>query len=745
MAHVNRRDFLATAMATAGASRFTVPRQFEAAAPGSSPSAQVWYDRAMRWMQLILVENDPGRFDPDFWLDLFRRTHTDGLSLSAGGVVAYYPTRISYHHRSTAMKDGDDPFGYLVRGCQKLGMCVIARTDSHAVLDDAAAAHPEWVARDSEGRPRRHWEMPETRLATCAYGPYNFEFMTDVHREIVSVYGVDGVFCNRWQGSGLCYCDACKRQFRSFAGSDLPRAADAGDPIYVRYVAWTQERLEQLWGVWDGALRAIKPSARYISNSGMDIERAARLSPTYILETQSRGNTPPWSRGRSAKEFRAYFGSKPLIGNSNVLHSSRRSVGSEAELRIWMLEGIANGTRPWLGKTSGVVSDTRWVSAMEKVYDWHYRNEAYLRNEENLATVAVVFGPDAFHSPSVAAELGMVRSAPFAQGATSGTSAGAERSSGANAHLDGICSALVEARIPFEMVSSRLLEPEHTDRYRLLIAPSVAALSDAECELLRAYVRRGGSLMATYQTSLRDGRGGLRRDFGLGDLFGVTALTADTSNGSNSYMSVNRETRHPILRGIETFGQIMNAARRVDVRAVASFQPPPLTRIPTFPTIPMEEVYPREPETGIPEVYLREIGGNSRIVYFPGDIDRTFWNGQSEDHALLLRNAFAWAMNALPPVVVRGPGLLDITCWRQARSMTVHLVNLTNPMMWRSAYREFIPIGAQEISIRLPKGETARGARLLVGGQTLSVARAGDRITVTVPTVVDHEVVAIDF
>ena len=51
-----------------------------------------WFDRPMRWAQLVLVENDPGRFDPDFWLDYFKRIHADGACLSTGGLVAYYPT-----------------------------------------------------------------------------------------------------------------------------------------------------------------------------------------------------------------------------------------------------------------------------------------------------------------------------------------------------------------------------------------------------------------------------------------------------------------------------------------------------------------------------------------------------------------------------------------------------------------------------------------------------------------------------
>jgi hypothetical protein len=31
----------------------------------------------MRWAQLTLVEDDPGKFDPQFWLDYFKRTRSD--------------------------------------------------------------------------------------------------------------------------------------------------------------------------------------------------------------------------------------------------------------------------------------------------------------------------------------------------------------------------------------------------------------------------------------------------------------------------------------------------------------------------------------------------------------------------------------------------------------------------------------------------------------------------------------------
>src|SRR5207253_9130547 len=42
-----------------------------------------WVDRPMRWAQLTLVENDPGKFDPKFWLEYFRRTQTVRVRLPA--------------------------------------------------------------------------------------------------------------------------------------------------------------------------------------------------------------------------------------------------------------------------------------------------------------------------------------------------------------------------------------------------------------------------------------------------------------------------------------------------------------------------------------------------------------------------------------------------------------------------------------------------------------------------------------
>ena len=184
-----------------------------------------WIDRPMRWAQLTLVEDDPPKLDVDFWLDYFRRTRSDGVCLSAGGCVAYYPTQVPFHHRSAWLGDRD-VFGELVAGCRRLGMVVLARTDPHATYDDVQAAHPDWIAIGADGRPRRHWASPEMWV-TCGLGPYNFELMTAVKREIMSRYRVDGIFVNRWDGSGMCYCTHCRTQL---PGGDGPRSPGRVEP-----------------------------------------------------------------------------------------------------------------------------------------------------------------------------------------------------------------------------------------------------------------------------------------------------------------------------------------------------------------------------------------------------------------------------------------------------------------------------------------------------------------------------------
>jgi hypothetical protein len=722
---LNRRELLATSLAGAALGA-PVPLR-------TAESVPDWAERPMRWAQLTLVENDPGRFDLDFWLDYFRRTHSGGACLSAGGCVAYYPTKVPLHHRS-AWLGNSDPFGQLVAGCRRLGMTVIARTDPHAAHQDVFDAHPDWIAVDASGKPRRHWAAPELWV-TCALGPYNFEFMTEVTREIVSLYAVDGIFSNRWAGSGMCYCEHCRRNFRDFCGLELPRTQDPRDPARRQYHAWYQKRLFDLWRLWDREIRQVRPESRYVANAGggalseLDMKTIGELAPVLFADRQARrGLMPAWIMGKNAKEYRATLGSKPIGGIFSMgveePYRWKDSVQSEAEVRIFISDGIANGFRPWFTKFSGTLYDRRWLKVVEDIYTRHYRVERYLRKQEPLAQVAMVY------SQQTAAFYG-----------------GPQARARVEDHALGFYQALVEARIPFEMVHDGLLDAAHIDRYRVLVLPNIAALSERQCGQLREFAARGGNLVATYETSLYDEKGERRRDFGLADLFGASWTGKREGPVQNAYLNIDKDPRtgryHPLVAGLEDATRIIHGVNRVEVKAHAGTLAPPLTLIPSYPDLPMEAVFPRIERTDIPEACLRE-QGRCRTVFFPWDIDRTFWEVLSPDHGRLLGNAVRWAADGPQPVAVEGAGMLDVTIWRQPESVTVHLVNLTNPMFMKGPFRELIPCGPQKVTVRLPEGRRVRRVQLLMSGQTPPTEQAAGAVTVTVPSILDHEIVAVD-
>jgi hypothetical protein len=685
-----------------------------------------WIDKPMRWAQLTLVEDDPGKFDPQFWLDYFKRTKSDAVCLSAGGCVAYYPTKVPFHHRSEWLGAGD-PFGELVAGCRKLGMVVIARTDPHATYDDAAKAHPDWIAVTADGQPRRHWASPEMWV-TCGLGPYNFEFMTDVKKEIMARYRVDGIFINRWDGSGMCYCERCRRNFQEASGLELPRTNNPQDSARRAYLLWEQQRLFDLWQFWDREVRQINPDSCVIPNTGggatssLDMKKIGELAPTLMADRQARrGLATPWANGKNGKEYRATMGSKPIVGIFSVgveePYRWKDSVQSEAEIRLWVADGVANGLRPWFTKFGGVLHDQRWLKPVEDLYRRYASWEKYLRNEAPLARVGLVY------SQQTAWFVGHK----------------------VEDHTLGWYQALIEARILFEMVHDRLLDAAHIAQFKTLILPNIAALSDAQCRQLREFVTGGGSVIATHETSLCDEWGVRRKNFGLADLFGVNFSGRIEPRMQNAYLRLEHETarRHPLLRGLEDAPRIIHGASRVEVEPRERFPSAPLTLIPSYPDLPMEKVYPRVSKTDVAQVFLRE-AGKGRVVYFPWDIDRTFWEVLSVDHGKLLRNAVEWATNEEPLITVTGPGALDVTLWRQKNSMTVHLVNLTNPMMMKGPIRELISIGEQKVTLRLPEGTKARRIRLLAAEKTPKAGHSGQHLALTVPTILDHEVIAID-
>ena len=463
------------------------------------------------------------------------------------------------------------------------------------------------------------------------------------------------------------------------------------------------------------------------------MKTVGELAPTLFADRQGRsGLAPIWAAGKNGKEYRATLGKKAIAAITSVGIEDRNrwkdSVQSGDEIRLWMIDGVAQGLRPWFTKFNAKVIDSRWMPVVEDVYKWHFANEAYLRNDQPFARVGLVYSQ----------QTALFYGAENAQATVE------------DAAL-GYYQALVEARIPFEMVHDRLLDAAHVSQFKTLILPNIAALSADQCNQIRQFVERGGSVVATFETSLYDEWGARRANFGLASLLGVHYGGKTEGPMLNSYLSLNKDPQtgkyHPLLDGFDDGVRIINGTHQATVVPDGTGVYP-LQVVPTYPDLPMEEVFVREGTHGqvgaIARQMAREVG-SGRVVYLPGDIDRTFWETLNLDQSKLLRNAVLWATNEPAPLTVEGPGVLDVSVWTQKNSMTVHLVNLTNPMMMKGPVRELLPVGKQDVHITLPPGKHAKSVHLLVAGGDVKYTNQGGVIRLEVPSILLHEVVAIDF
>jgi hypothetical protein len=384
---------------------------------------------------------------------------------------------------------------------------------------------------------------------------------------------------------------------------------------------------------------------------------------------------------------------------------------------MWFNETIAAGLVPYhhiIGGENGLGEDRRWLEPARKYFDWMAKHDAHFVNRRSIANIGVVMGQRThlFYRPPRGAQM--------------------------REYMDGLYLALLEGRFLFDLVHEDKLAPEDLAKYSALVLPNTALLSDEQCSQLRAYVDSGGSLLATFETSLYNERNERRKDFGLGDVFGIRKAGDVVGTVGNAYLA-RIEKQHEILSGFSGTNWIPGAEHRIPVAPVDG---PILTVTPGFVAYPPELSYPLQDHTNEPAIVVRQ-SGKSRLVYFPGDIERTMWRSGHTDLARLLQNAIRWTAGAAQPVSVQGDGVIETFAWETQAGFAVHLLNYTNPAMHRGWIRKFYPIGGQKISMSLPKGRRVTRVELLRAEKNIPFTGGSGSIEFTIPSVLDYEVAAL--
>jgi len=739
----SRRDFL-----TAGGAGLVAGAAL-GEAPGATPDARPWFQRTLRWGQTNLTEIDPQRIDIGFWRAHWKRTRVQGVVLNAGGIAAYYPTQVPFHHRASKLGDRD-LFGELVRAARDDGLAVFARMDSNRAHEDFYRAHPDWFAHDAQDKPY----MVTGLYVACVNGPYYREHIPAILREVVEGYRPDGVTDNNWNGPQRhqpCFCRNCEESFRGRTGAALPRTANWDDALYREWILWNYVRRLEIWDEFNRVTRAaggpdclwvgmMSGSLNYQARVFRDDAEVFRRTPMIMLDHQRRFDDEGFQHNaETGLRLHSVGGWDKVIPESMAMyhlgeHNFRLAMKPTAEARLWVVEGFAGGVQPWWHHLGAVQEDRRMFETAAPLWRWHEQHERHLVDRVPVANVGLLwsqrntdfFGRD---------DAGVLVDEPW----------------------NGFSQALVRARIPYV--------PVHVDDVgrltrelglKLLILPNLAVLSDAQVASLRAFVADGGSLLATGASSLCDEAGRPRADLALADLLGAMVpeghawrdparRTAQAREWSQTYLRLPRDetARHEALRGFANT-DILAFGGMLEPLQVARPGDLALSFVPPVPLSPPEDVWMRQPETRIPGLVCSERPGGARVAYLPADVDRRYAREQIPDHAALLASLVRWCLHGTVPLEVDAPGLVDCRLFRTRAGHVLHLVNLNNANAWRTPVHELVPVGPVRARIRLPAGKKNVRARTLVNEDKLAQSVRSEWLEVQLPSITDHEVVAFE-
>ena len=224
------------------------------------------------------------------------------------------------------------------------------------------------------------------------------------------------------------------------------------------------------------------------------------------------------------------FAANVTAAYSTGLVPWRNATKNAVEAKMWLNETLASGMIPYyhmVGSEAGLGEDRRWQKTGE---DIQVDRKARCASQGSAVDCEHRRGDGPEHAILYRGRV-------------------TERAQYMHQTTQGIYEALLRGRYAFDYVHEDRMEPEKLSKYRALLLPNIAMLSDRQCEQLRAYAQAGGSLMGSFETGLYDENLKARADFGLADVFGVSkAGDAIGTNGNAYYARIEDPTKRPNIR-----------------------------------------------------------------------------------------------------------------------------------------------------------------------------------------------------
>jgi len=656
-----------------------------------------------------ITEDDPSfmaKFDPERYVAMVKRAGTEAAMVYATchNGNCYYPTKVGHVH---ANLKGRDLYGDTVKALKREGIVPIAYYTS-IYHNHSAKTHPAWRVTHPNGNQHntRYWW-------SC---PNNDEYTAFTIAQILEVvsYDVEGIFNDMTFWPGLCVCASCRAKFLAETGKEIPARIDWRNPEWVAFQRFRERSMASFTQKITAAIKAKK-----------------NITVTHQTSTITHGWMNGYSLGIAAAcdytsgDF--YGGKYQHILGAKILDAATKkrpyefmtsrcvnlrdhtSMKSEAELTAEAATTLANAGAYFFidainpdGTLEEAVYD-RLGSVAKRLFPF---TEALRRHHPVLTgEKALYYSSSAYVDDNAAAELIM--------SPNTGKPAVEE--------LTGTSIILTRAHIPFRAVTS---EAPLDAGIETLVMNNILYTSPEENERVRAFVKGGGTLLATGQTSLLRPDGTGTGDFGLADVFGVS-YSGKKTKGFH-YLSfvdhrefVSSHTAGPLVeaKGAEVLARIAEPVFDPAGEKYASIHSNPPGPVSEFAGLTVNRF------------------GKGQCIYLSAPLLSLQQDAQQGFGTWLFRT---YAPSAVV-LETNAPPCVEVTV-NKSTLKPAFLVSFVN---WQKELPN-VPVHGLTALLRLPGGARAKRLTRVSDGAKLELKTQGDALLVEVPLLETIEMVEVE-
>lgn len=637
---------------------------------------------------------------------------------------AYYPSKIA--PKAPFLKR--DLLKEFSRECKKQSIRLIVYLNSKWVTD-LYKEHPEWrimmdygplTFEDMVGHTKRETKDMLTIYPMCPNSPFMNTYFIQIIKEIVSFSNPDAVYIDNFAIHPFCQCRYCRKKF----GSRIPHREDWGSTKTRKYIKWLISESKKIAKCIVAAARSKNPKMTVVFNRGQFWSTTGEFSPEDNFEyahsiadaVHTEAGIRIYDDSFEHIDEQCTFGRAidlpiwtwveyPLMPYSYIPSSADETLVKAAKV-------IANGARPmvWSMACAPLVSQ-QGMSGIKQIFKLVSENKECFNNIKFDKCIGIVCS-----STSIIA---------YCRGDI-------DRLKDYKKSFAGAQFLAIRNHVPYDFLLDNQITANNLKSYSAIVLPNSVYLSRYQCERIQKYVKNGGCVLATYETSLYKRDGEKRNNFALCNLFGanyIKNIGDQLSNYSAGYCQFIKN--HPINKNwtsndVFPVGGKYVAVKSNDIVALL------LNRCRYFCDF-------LQKQTPYPAIVANQYG-KGRVVYIAGEFFKLYQQKGFLEYSLLFKQCLEWFTKNRMPIITNLPDTVTLSMTKNQKGhRVIHLINCsfdpTRPI------KQIIPVMSKKLKIKTKdKPDTAVD---ITTGKSVFFKNEGGYLILSLPKLTGYNVIVV--